>query len=268
MNEELILRTMTQYNMSRDEAIALIMGNQSTLNPIESSATSLYTGLPNNTVTTPFQVNYTPQNIEVPTNYLNNNAIPSINSNSYPLTSQTPIGGLPTRPISIGDLSITEDIVTSNQPPVNNPSSEGLPLSARSINILSQNEDVNKTLSDGYAQNQAGQLNALEQASMYASMFNPYGSDLETELYSLGRGIGNAQNGQGGVGNTLGIIGAAGAALLGGTRSALSGYSNSIANNRYWQWMQNRRARQDNMYSPQAQTQNTQSTMLGGITAS
>lgn len=96
------------------------------------------------------------------------------------------------------------------------------------------------------------------------SNWSPYGTDIEQELYSLGTAIGNAQSGNGSVYNTISGIAAGGAALLGGTRTTLSGMSNAQARDRYLRWMQERRSRQQ--YSPNSQTVNTQADAVGGIT--
>src|SRR5690554_6865647 len=96
MNEELILRVMSENGMTRDQAIALIMGNQNTLNPVEAQFSSSYTGVP--TDANIFQVNYTPSNIGTPTNYLNNNSIPSVEASSFTNSiNQIPVGELPMR---------------------------------------------------------------------------------------------------------------------------------------------------------------------------
>lgn len=290
MNEELILRVMFENRMTRDQAIAFIIGNQNTLNPVESQFSSSYTGFPTNVGTTPFQMTYpSPQN----TSFLNNNVgaptfsqenmvisepLYTINPTvpSYPQTTQidptAPKGEIiGTQRINWENLMQSREMMPQNyrgdfQPMTidstqpNAPRADVLPNVGTEV-ALREVEPVSQT-------NNNRDLNTIEQMSIFASQLNPYGSDLETELYSLGRGIGRATSGQGGTANTLGIVGSAGAALLGGTRSALSGYSTQIANNRYLEWMRERQRRQQNQYTPNSQTQNTQATALGGITQS
>ena len=94
--------------------------------------------------------------------------------------------------------------------------------------------------------------------------WNPYGTDIEQELYSLGTAIGNAKSGNGSTFNTISGIAAGGAALLGGARTALSGMSNAQARDRYLRWMKDKRSRQQ--YSPNSQTVNTQADAVGGTT--
>jgi hypothetical protein len=83
----------------------------------------------------------------------------------------------------------------------------------------------------------------------------PGGTDLSTELYSLGRGLGMEK---GTKGRGAMIAGGAGAAILGGTRDVLSGlgYEKQQTLTRDWY----RARQQDNTYTPVSQTRNTNNT--------
>lgn len=265
MNEELIARLMSEQGMTREQAVATLQNTNSVdmqfLNAFaQGSQNQMFSGQP---ITTPSNLQYGVPSIPVQQ--------PSVlNNPSQPLFN--PSGGL-----NWGMMSGNQNIPNPYQQPqqYNVPSMENIPT-----NILQSGEVSFSTTPSAESDMSDEERRAIEanQSMWYQNRMqqnqqalfnqlgylNPYGTDLETELYTLGRGIGNATSGQGGTANTLGIIGSAGSALLGGARSALSGYSNTIANNRYWQWMQNRRRQQ--RYSVNSQTQNTQADALGGIT--
>jgi len=115
------------------------------------------------------------------------------------------------------------------------------------------------------AETEVAPTDPLSQISQYAELFNPYGTDVETELYSLGQQVGaNPTTTEGKVAQGLGIAGAAGAALFGSARGFLSGLSNSNATQRYWEWMQKQKQQQN--YTPASQTLNTSSDNRGGVT--
>jgi hypothetical protein len=86
----------------------------------------------------------------------------------------------------------------------------------------------------------------------------PGGTDLSTELYSLGRGLGMEK---GTKGRGAMIAGGAGAAILGGTRDVLSGLGYEKQQNLVRDWYRARQ--QDNTYNTIAQTGNTNT--VGGI---
>jgi len=83
----------------------------------------------------------------------------------------------------------------------------------------------------------------------------PGGTDLSTELYSLGRGLGMEK---GTKGRGAMIAGGAGAAILGGTRDVLSGLGYEKQQNLVRDWYRARQ--QDNTYTPVSQTRNTNNT--------
>jgi hypothetical protein len=86
----------------------------------------------------------------------------------------------------------------------------------------------------------------------------PGGTDLSTELYSLGRGLGMEK---GTKGRGAMIAGGAGAAILGGTRDVLSGLGYEKQQNLVRDWYRARQ--QDNTYNSISQTGNTNT--VGGI---
>lgn len=85
----------------------------------------------------------------------------------------------------------------------------------------------------------------------YAPFLNPYGTNLQTDFYNLGRFSGMEK---GTPGRGLGIAGAGVSALLGGARTALSGYANSVATARTQQEARDKMARRK--YTPQTQYRN------------
>lgn len=85
----------------------------------------------------------------------------------------------------------------------------------------------------------------------YAPFLNPYGTDLQTDFYNLGRFTGMEK---GTSGRGLGIASAGVSALLGGARTALSGYANSVATARVQQEARERMQRRN--YTPQTQYRN------------
>lgn len=269
MNEELIARLMSEQGMTREQAVATLQNTNSVdmqfLNAFaQGSQNQMFSGQPT-TISDQLSSNL---QYGVPSAPVQQPSV--LNNSSQPLFN--PSGG-----INWGMMSGNQNIPNPYQQPqqYNVPGMENIPTNipqngevnlSTTIPVESDMSDeerraieANRSMWDQnrMQQNQQALFNQL-------GYLNPYGTDLETELYTLGRGIGNATSGQGGTANTLGIIGSAGSALLGGARSSLSGYSNSIANNRYWQWMQNRRRQQ--RYSVNSQTQNTQADALGGIT--
>lgn len=91
----------------------------------------------------------------------------------------------------------------------------------------------------------------------YAPFLNPYGTNMQTDFYNFGRYLGMEQ---GTPGRGLGIAGAGVASILGGARTALSGYANSVASARSMQ--DAREKMQRRLYTPQTQYRNTN--YLGG----
>jgi hypothetical protein len=121
--------------------------------------------------------------------------------------------------------------------------------------------DVNDTLNMlGYKpkqQRQQPQANPWDINNI--PLIYPGGTDLSTELYSFGRGLGMEK---GTKGRGLTIAGGAGAAILGGTRDVLSGLGYEKQQNLVRDWYRARQ--QDNFYTPSPQTGNTNT--VGGIT--
>lgn len=92
---------------------------------------------------------------------------------------------------------------------------------------------------------------------------NPYGYDLESNLFMLGKAIGQKPtNPQERLNKGLEIAGRGGKALLGGSRNFLSGLSYSKANQRAEEWMRNRMNQR--IFTPVRMTRNTQADMFGG----
>ena len=92
---------------------------------------------------------------------------------------------------------------------------------------------------------------------------NPYGYDLESNLFMLGKAIGQKPtNPQERLNKGLEIAGRGGKALLGGSRNFLSGLSYSKANQRAEEWMRNRMSQR--IFTPVRMTRNTQADMFGG----
>ena len=82
----------------------------------------------------------------------------------------------------------------------------------------------------------------------YAPFLNPYGTNLQTDFYNLGRFTGMEK---GTPGRGLGIAGAGLSALLGSARTALSGYANSVATAKTQQEAREKMMRRN--YTPQTQ---------------
>lgn len=82
----------------------------------------------------------------------------------------------------------------------------------------------------------------------YAPFLNPYGTNLQTDFYNLGRFTGMEK---GTTGRGLGIAGAGLSALLGSARTALSGYANSVATAKTQQEAREKMMRRN--YTPQTQ---------------
>lgn len=275
MNEELIARLMAEQGMTREQAEATLQNTNSVdmqfLNAFSQNTAPMFSQgslmggtemqNPNISAQPASNLNYGAQGTAVPTQQFNNLGQPLFNpsggmnwnnfmgggnQNLNPPTANRPINE------SFSVPSVENELQTGGGLPTIDTGNQ-VDINPSGVGQQAQEEQSSQT-----------SPSVMDQVGMFASQLNPYGSDLETELYSLGRSIGNISNGQGSPGNTLSLIGSAGSALFGGTRSALSGFSNSKANNRYWQWMQERRRRQQ--YSPTSQTQNTQADALGGIT--
>lgn len=268
MNEELIARLMSEEGMTREQAIATLQNTNSVdmqfLNAFTQNSAPMFgqssmmldNGMQVSTAPSS-NLNYGVQLTPVP------NTLPNL---GQPLFS--PSGGMNwSNFMGGGNQDLTPTARPINEsfsvPSVENTLSPGgsLPSLDMSNQVVLNNTPQQMEQPTTPATTNP---NFMEQIGMFASQLNPYGSDLETELYTLGRSIGNISSGQGSPGNTLSLIGSAGSALFGGARSTLSGFSNSKADNRYWQWMQERRRRQQ--YSANPQTQNTQADALGGIT--
>jgi len=274
MNEQLIARLMSEQGMTREQAEATLKATNNVdmqfLNAFSQNSAPMFSQ------GTLMGLNQQGQIAAQPPSNLGYGAQPTAVPNTLPNLGQSLFnnsGGMNWNNFMGGGNQNLNP--SSTDRPINEsfsvPSVQQELSSGGGLPSIDTGNQVNLDPSTQVAQDQ-GQTssnrnsNIMNQVGMFASQLNPYGSDLETELYTLGQSAGNIANGQGSTGNTLSLIGSAGAALFGGTRSALSGFSNSKANNRYWQWMQERRRRQQ--YSPVSQTQNTQSDALGGITQS
>lgn len=85
----------------------------------------------------------------------------------------------------------------------------------------------------------------------YAPFLNPYGTNMQTDFYNLGRFIGMEPGTQG---RGLGIASAGLSSLLGGARTALSGYATSVATTRTQQEAREKMMRRN--YTPQTQYRN------------
>lgn len=275
MNEELIQRLMADSGMTREQAIQTLQNTSS----VEQNFLNAFAGgNTQQTIMTPSINGASPQLFQAPPSPMSTlptssgnkpllNSYGGINWDVFSPTQQVPMPQSEIAPLYTvqGDQANKDGIAPTQQPPLTQADMGTL--------AFTMDKDGNMVPTNQPASQQApidqngNPLNPFEQAAVLASYINPYGMDLETELYTFGRALGMQPTTQRGkIGRGLTLVGSAGAALLGGTRSALSGYSNSIANNRYWQWMQERQRRANERYSPNSQTQNSQANMLGGIT--
>jgi hypothetical protein len=99
----------------------------------------------------------------------------------------------------------------------------------------------------------------------FLNVLNPYGFDLEQSLYMAGNYAGmNPTTRTGKAGKALGLVGSIGKSVIGGGRAVLSGYSNSVAKDRYMEWMRNRKQREN--YEASRQTRNASADKSGGVT--
>ena len=99
----------------------------------------------------------------------------------------------------------------------------------------------------------------------FLNALNPYGFDLEQSLYMAGNYAGiNPTTKTGKASKALGLAGSIGKSVIGGGRAVLSGYSNSVAKDRYMEWMRNRKQREN--YETSRQTRNTSADNFGGVT--
>lgn len=96
-----------------------------------------------------------------------------------------------------------------------NPSEE-----AKKLNLLFPNAVENIVKYTGEDNTSEKSTNIMDEFNKYLPFMNPYGSNIETELYSLGRFVGMDKGTQG---RNLGIASSALSAGLGGARTLLSG---------------------------------------------
>lgn len=96
-----------------------------------------------------------------------------------------------------------------------NPSEE-----AKKLNLLFPNAVENVVKYTGEDNTSEKSTNIMDEFNKYLPFMNPYGSNIETELYSLGRFVGMDKGTQG---RNLGIASSALSAGLGGARTLLSG---------------------------------------------
>ena len=149
-------------------------------------------------------------------------------------------------------------------PTATDPTLATTPVDAKS---LTREEYVRLKNEQGYDPTTAGQdwdeLQATSDSTPKGSLFdipfiNPYGTNIETELYMAGQAIGMTPGSRG---RGAAIAGGIGSAVLGGARTLLSGLGNAQQNQAGRQYYEDRLGQ--NRYTPNSQYQNTNN--VGGV---